>query len=182
VGDLHPRKNLGRLIEAFNWLKEARKIPFQLVLVGKEHWKAKEIQYKAVSCSAHDSILFTGYVPLDELRALYQGATLFAFPSLDEGFGLPVHEAMASRLPVVVSNRGALPEVAGDAALIVDPLSIEDIGSAILKVLEDVRLREELIEKGIKQIQGFSWDESCRKLLKVYDSLRGEPSPKRWRN
>jgi glycosyltransferase involved in cell wall biosynthesis len=182
VGDLHPRKNLGRLIEAFNWLKEARKIPFQLVLVGKEHWKAKEIQYKAVSSSAHDSILFTGYVPLDELRALYQGATLFAFPSLDEGFGLPVHEAMASRLPVVVSNRGALPEVAGDAALIVDPLSIEDIGSAILKVLEDVRLREELIEKGIKQIQGFSWDESCRKLLKVYDSLRGEPSPKRWRN
>lgn len=171
VGDLHPRKNLARLIDAFNWLKESRKIPHQLVLVGKNLWRADEIRSKASSCSAGDSMVFTGYVTLDELRALYQGATLFAFPSLDEGFGLPVHEAMASRVPVIVSNRGALPEVGGDAALVVDPLSVDDIGQTILKVLEKPSLQEELIKRGSEQIKGFFWSESCRKTLDLYKEL-----------
>lgn len=174
AGDLHPRKNIIRLIEAFSWLKETKRIPHQLVLVGKALYQAEEIYRKASSCSARNSIIFTGYIPFEELKALYQGAAVFAFPSLQEGFGLPVHEAMASRIPVVVSNRGALPEVAGDAALVVDPLSIEDIGSAIYRVLDDAGLREELIEKGLKQIQGYSWVESCRKLLNLYNSLRVE--------
>jgi glycosyltransferase involved in cell wall biosynthesis len=174
AGNLHPRKNIIRLIEAFNWLKETKGISLQLVLAGKALYQADEIYRKASSCSSRDSIIFTGYVPFEELRALYHGASLFAFPSLEEGFGLPVHEAMASRLPVVVSNRGALPEVAGDAALVVDPLSMEDIGSAINRVLDDAGLREELIEKGLKQIQGYSWAGSCRKLLDLYNSLRAE--------
>lgn len=170
VGDLHPRKNLVRLIEAFDWLKETKRIPHQLVLVGKELWRADEIHRKASSCSARESIVFSGYIPLEELRALYQGAILFAFPSLDEGFGLPVHEAMASRLPVIVSHRGALPEVAGDAALVVDPLSIEEIGHAIFRVLDSPTLREELIAKGLKQIRQFSWEDSCGKLLRLYQT------------
>jgi glycosyltransferase involved in cell wall biosynthesis len=171
VGDLHPRKNMIRIIDAFNSLKEARRIPHQLVIVGKETWRFEEIYKKASACSARDSIIFTGYVPFEDLRALYQGAALFAFPSLDEGFGLPVHEAMASRLPVIVSNRGALPEVAGDAALVVDPLNTEELGSAIYQVLESPTLRGELTKKGLKQIQKFSWEASCRKLLRIYQKL-----------
>jgi glycosyltransferase involved in cell wall biosynthesis len=170
VGDLHPRKNLLRIIDAFNWLKETRKIPHQLVIVGKELWRAQEIFKKASSCSARDSIIFTGYVSFQELRALYQGASLFVFPSLDEGFGLPVHEAMASRLPTIVSDRGALPEVAGDAALVVDPLSIEEIGGAINRVLDSPTLRNTLISRGLEQIKSFSWEASCRKLLHLYQT------------
>jgi glycosyltransferase involved in cell wall biosynthesis len=171
VGDLHPRKNLIRVIEAFNWLKETRRIPHHLVIVGKDFWRAQEIYKKASSCSARDSIIFTGYVPFEELHALYRGATLFVFPSLDEGFGLPVHEAMASCLPAIVSSRGALPEVAGEAAVVVDPLSIEEIGCAIYCLLESPTLREKLIKKGLEQIQNFSWEESCLKILRLYREL-----------
>ncbi|MCK4789612.1 MAG: glycosyltransferase family 4 protein, partial [Desulfobacteraceae bacterium] len=130
VGDLHPRKNLGRVVKAFDRLKQSRNIPHQLVVVGKRLQNSEGIYRKTYSCCSEASIIFTGYVPLDELRALYQGATLFVFPSLDEGFGLPVHEAMASHVPVIVSNRGALQEIAGDAALVVDPLSVDEIGHA----------------------------------------------------
>ena len=170
VGDLHPRKNLGRVIDAFSRLKENRRIPHQLVIVGKDLWQADEIYQKASSSTARNSIIFTGYVPFEELRSLYQGATLFLFPSLDEGFGLPVHEAMASRLPAIVSDRGALPEVAGDAALVVDPLSIEEITNAILQILESSALRKQLIHKGLDQIKTFSWEASCRKLLRLYQT------------
>lgn len=174
VGDLHPRKNQSRLIEAFNWLKETRNIPHQLVLVGKELYQAEEICGRASASSARDSIILTGYVTFDELRALYQGASVFAFPSLDEGFGLPVHEAMASRLPVVTSNRGALPEVAGNAAILVDPLDIEDIGSAILRIIDSPSLKEELVCRGLEQIKAFSWKDSCKKVLKLYNEIYSE--------
>lgn len=171
AGDLHPRKNLVRTIEAFNWLKETQKVPHSLVLVGKDSWQAEQVHREASACSASDSIIFTGYVPLEELRALYQGATVFAFPSLDEGFGLPVHEAMASRVPVIVSDRGALPEVAGDAAVFVDPLSVEDIACAVYRVLDSPTVREELIKKGLKQIKAFSWEQSCRKTMRLYQDV-----------
>jgi glycosyltransferase involved in cell wall biosynthesis len=171
VGDLHPRKNLIRLIEAFTWLKETKKIPHKLVLVGKALYQAGKIYQKASSSMVRNSIIFTGYVTFGELRALYQGAALFAFPSLDEGFGLPVHEAMASRLPIIVSGRGALPEVAGDAAIVVDPLDIEDIGSGIYRVIESPSVREDLIKKGLDQIKKFSWEESCRKTLRLYHDV-----------
>jgi alpha-1,3-rhamnosyl/mannosyltransferase len=171
VGDLHPRKSLARIIEAFNWLKETRKIPHSLVLAGKGLWQAEQIQRKASACSASDSIIFTGYIPLEEVRALYQGAAVFAFPSLDEGFGLPVHEAMASRVPVIVSDRGALPDVAGGAAISVNPLSVEDIACAMFRVLDSQTLREELVKKGLKQIEAFSWDEACRKTMRLYQDV-----------
>jgi glycosyltransferase involved in cell wall biosynthesis len=171
VGDLHPRKNLMRIIDAFNMLKESRRIPHQLVIVGKALWQAEEIYRKASSSSSCESIIFTGYVSFEELRALYQGADLFVFPSLNEGFGLPVHEAMASCVPAIVSNRGALPEVAGNAALVVDPLNTEEIGDAMYRILESPDIRNQLIKKGLEQIQGFSWDESCQKTLRVYNEL-----------
>lgn len=171
VGDLHPRKNLSRLIDAFNWVKKAKKIPHNLVLVGKALYQADEIYKKASSGINKDAVIFTGYVSFEELRALYQGASLFAFPSLDEGFGLPVHEAMASRLPVIVSARGALPEVAGDAAIVVDPLSVEDIGSAIYRIIDSASVRAELIRRGLEQIKKFSWEDSCKKTLRIYRDM-----------
>lgn len=171
VGDLHPRKNPERLIEAFNWLKEKWNIPHSLAMVGKPHLQAEQIYHKASVCSASDSINFTGYVSLEDLRALYQGAAVFAFPSLDEGFGLPVHEAMASRVPVIVSDRGSLPEIAGRAAIFVDPLSVEDIACAIYRVLDSQTLRRELITKGLKQIEAFSWAEACRKTMRLYENV-----------
>lgn len=171
VGDLHPRKNIARLIRAFIWLKETRRIPHHLVLVGKELWKSEKILQQAASSSARDSIIFTGYVTHEELRALYQGATLFAFPSLDEGFGIPVHEAMASRLPVIVSDRGSLPEIAGEAAVVVDPLNMEEMGNAIFQVLDSSTLREDLIRKGLENIKKYSWEASCRKMLGLYRNL-----------
>jgi glycosyltransferase involved in cell wall biosynthesis len=171
VSDLHPRKNLARLIDAFTWLKETRRIPHQLVIVGKARWQAQTIYGRASASSARDSIIFTGYAPFEDLRPLYRGASVFAFPSLDEGFGLPVHEAMASQVPVVTSDRGALPEVAGDAAVVVDPLSIEAIGTAIAQVLESPDFSEVLAKKGLEQIRGFSWKSSCGKLMSVYQDL-----------
>ena len=181
VGDLHPRKNLGRVIKAFGILKEHYRIPHALVLVGKNLWRTQEIYQAAATVSFREEILFTGYVLLEELRALYRGASVLVFPSLDEGFGLPVQEAMASELPVVVSNRGALPEVAGNAALIVDPLDVEAISAAIWQILSNPSLAGQLIHRGKEQIKSFTWEAACRKLLHIYHELvpdisRNDPS------
>jgi glycosyltransferase involved in cell wall biosynthesis len=174
VGDIHPRKNLHRLIDAFSWLKETKGVPHRLVLAGKSLYRASDIYQRASSSKAAESIIFTGYLSFDELRALYQGASVFAFPSLDEGFGLPVHEAMASCVPVVTSTRGTLPEVAGNAALFVDPLDIEDIGTALFKLLDSPELSAEMIRRGNAQVRMYSWRESCRKILRIYKELASE--------
>jgi len=170
VGDLHPRKNLGRLIEAFSWLKEKHSIPHDLVLVGKDSWQADRIrrQVASLSTSTRNSIVFTGYVADDDLRALYQGADAFVFPTLDEGIGLPAHEAMASQVPVVASHAGALPEIVGDAALLVDPLSSREIADAVLRLLESPSLRSDLVARGLRQIEGFTWPSACRKVVELY--------------
>lgn len=174
VGDLHPRKNQANLIRAYTILREKYNIPFNLVLAGREIYKVDEIYNLAQSSSSRHSIIFTGYITFDELRALYQCASIFVFPSLHEGFGLPVHEAMASGVPVVSSDRDALPEVAGDAALFVDPLDADSIAAAILRVIEDTKLREEMIARGHRQVQQFSWKESARKLLALYRDVYAE--------
>lgn len=174
VGDLHPRKNLNRLIKAFERLKRKENIPQQLVIAGKDLYKSEEIYRCAELSSVRDSVIFTGYVSFEELRALYQGAAVFVFPSLDEGFGLPIHEAMASRIPVVSSNRGTLPEVGGDAAIYVDPLDEKDIALAIFQVLENQDLRLQLVRKGLDQISSYTWRDSCSKILTVYRELLNE--------
>lgn len=171
VGDLHPRKNLVRLIGAFDWMKSTRGIPHKLVIAGKALYEAGQIYERAAACRAKDDIVFIGYIGFEHLRALYQGAAVFAFPSLDEGFGLPVHEAMASRLPVVISDRGSLPEISGGAAATADPLDIESIGSAVLRIIEDPLERQRLVEKGLDQIKRFTWNDSCKQILDLYACL-----------
>jgi glycosyltransferase involved in cell wall biosynthesis len=171
VGDLHPRKNQIALIRAYTKLREQHNIPHYLVLVGRPLYKAHEVYASADSTSSRNRIKLPGYVDSEDLRALYQGASLFVFPSLHEGFGLPVHEAMASGIPVVTSTRDALPEVAGDAALLVDPLDIESIASSVLRVIEDISLRNRLTEKGLAQARRFSWQDSGRKVVATYQQV-----------
>jgi len=119
-------------------------------------------------------VRFTGYVEEEDLPALYNGADLFVFPSLYEGFGLPVLEAMACGTPVVTSNTSSLPEVAGDAALLVDPYDVEEIATAMRRILEDEALTAELRAKGLARAKEFSWERTARETIAVYEKVLGK--------
>jgi glycosyltransferase involved in cell wall biosynthesis len=168
VGTLQPRKNLIRLIEAY-WKLEAGS--WKLVIAGKKGWLYQEIFRWVEELGLGKKVVFTGYVPEGGLPALISGARLFVFPSLYEGFGLPVLEAMACGTPVVCSNVSSLPEVAGDAAVLVDPLDVEGLAAAMERVLDDEDLRAELIERGFEQAKRFSWERCARETLDVLESI-----------
>ncbi len=170
VGTLQPRKNLTRLIEAFADLRFAI-CDLRLVIAGKKGWLYEQIFQQVEQLGLRGRVVFTGYVPEGDLPALLSGASLFVFPSLYEGFGLPVLEAMACGTPVVCSNVSSLPEVAGDAALLVDPLDVEGLAVAMGRVLGDEELRAELIERGFEQARKFSWERCARAILKVLERV-----------
>jgi glycosyltransferase involved in cell wall biosynthesis len=170
VGTLQPRKNYVRLIRAFSALRpEAMKPGTQLVIAGGWGWLYDDILAAAEEHGERVRIL--GFVDEADLPALYRSAALFAFPSLYEGFGLPVLEAMACGVPVVCSNASSLPEVAGDAALLVDPVDTDGLAGAMGRVLEDGELREEMIARGLVQAARFTWDGAARQLMAVLDVL-----------
>lgn len=173
VGTLEPRKNIPRLIKAVEKLPQEYS-DVQLVLVGKRAWKPDDIDAAIRESSLGDRIKELGYVADSDLPALYKGATLYAFPSLYEGFGIPVLEAFANEVPVVTSKVSSLPEVAGDAALMIDPTNVEEISSALLKLLENKDLRETLIRKGKIQVDKFSWQKSALDLIKVFEHTHSE--------
>lgn len=177
VGDLHSRKNLPFLIEAFERLCCRTKYPGRLVLAGKDHRGAAEIRRKAAQSPMRERIIFTGYVSNDELRALFQGAGLFVLPSLDEGYGLPIHEAMASGIPVLASRLPTLQEVAGDAALYFDPKDPEELTALLARVLAESHLRQTLVERGYQCIRRFTWEAACQKLLRVYETVGNGTEP-----
>ena len=166
VGTLQPRKNLARLMEAAASLR-ARWPGLQLVLAGQPGWQAGPILAQARAHS--DSVRLLDYVPDDDLPGLYSGARAFVFPSLYEGFGFPVLEAMACGTPVVCSNTSSLPEVAGEAALLVEPDDTAALADAIGRLLEDAALRENLIARGLEQVQKFSWERAAQETLAVLD-------------
>src|SRR5213594_3940049 len=148
VGNLEPRKNLERLIEAF------ARIPgkeHHLVIVGDSWYRGRAVEKKARSLGLNGEVKFLGYVPRAELPGLFSGATAFVYPSLLEGFGMPILEAMACGAPVITSNGSALKEVAGGAAELVDPLSVRELTEAMERVAQDTRLREELSRKGLRR-------------------------------
>lgn len=164
VGAIQARKNVARLAAAFEGLDEQ----VTLVLAGGEGYGAGEISAAIDRSPARGRIRRLGYVDAETRRLLYQSASVLAFPTLDEGFGLPVLEAMAARTPVVCSNRSAVPEAAGDAALLVDPFDVDAIRDALRRVLEDAELAERLRRQGVERAAGFTWERAARETLAVY--------------
>lgn len=173
AGNVKPHKNLPRLIEAFALLKdELRSHPrysdLSLILIGDELSKHPQLRRAVVQSRRQHDVRFLGFVPPQVLSVFYVRATAFVFPSLYEGFGLPPLEAMALGTPVVTSNVSALPEVLGDAALFVNPENVFDISRGIRQVLLDDALRASLIERGRQQVRRFSWEDSVRRVLQIY--------------
>jgi glycosyltransferase involved in cell wall biosynthesis len=166
VGTLQPRKNLARLIEAAGRLR-GQWPGLQLVLAGQAGWQAGPLLAQA---RAHaDFVRLLDYVPETDLAALLSGARVFVFPSLYEGFGFPVLEAMACGTPVVCANTSSLPELAGEAALLVDPLDTEALAAAISRVLAEPALAQNLVVRGHEQSQKFSWADAARQTVRVLE-------------
>lgn len=170
VGAIQQRKNTKRIVEAFEHLPGN----WKLVLAGSPGgFGAGDVLDRIGRSSARDRIQVTGYIDDRQLGQLYARASIFLFPSLDEGFGMPVLEAMRAGIAVVASSRSALPEVCGDAALFVDPNDSEDIGGALLRLATDNETAARLREAGRKRIQYFSWEKAARQTWAVYGELSG---------
>jgi glycosyltransferase involved in cell wall biosynthesis len=170
VGTREPRKNLPALLDACSAVRDGgRAVP--LVLVGEKGWLADDLERRV---RTEQNVLALGGVPAEELVAIYNLATVVALPSLDEGFGLPVVESMACGTPVVCSGEGALPEVAGDAALLVDPHDVDGIGAALTSVMEDAALRDGMRQRGFARSATFGWDRTARETAAVYRSVLRE--------
>jgi glycosyltransferase involved in cell wall biosynthesis len=174
VGTLEPRKNLVRLVRAYRRVA-ATGLPHTLVLAGPLGWQHEPLM-RELALRGPGEIVMTGRIGEDELDALYRGADAFVYPSLYEGFGLPVVEAMVRGIPTITSTTSSLPEVAGDAAEGVDPRSVRDIARALERVLSDVERAEALAAKGRARAERFSWDETARLTLEVYEDLVGTKS------
>ncbi len=173
VGSAFPHKNLDRLIESFEILKEQHP-NLILLLVGKKEYHSKQLQKWARKRMYADDIIFTGFVPDEELKWLYTHAAAYIFPSLSEGFGLPGLEAMVHGCPVVSSSATCLPEVYGDAAVYFDPEDIADMAEKINQVLASPKLQEDLAAKGRKQAQKYSWRRMAEQTLAVYREVLSE--------
>lgn len=187
IGTIQPRKNLERLIEAFSMVvrgsgfevsadgTNANRQPptanLSLVLVGKKGWLSEAIYEAPKKFAVESRVTFIDYVISEDLPALYGGAQAFVFPSLFEGFGIPILEAMACGTPVVTSNVSSMPEVAGEAALYVDPNSTDDIVKAMQTMLSEPNTRASLIEKGLQRVKQFSWQKTAKETLEVFGQV-----------
>jgi glycosyltransferase involved in cell wall biosynthesis len=169
VGAIQARKNVVRLVEAFETVDRS----WRLVLAGSLGYGAGDILARISSSPAHDRIAVTGYVSPEDLAAWYAKAEIFAFPSLDEGFGMPVLEAMAAGTPVLTSNRSALPEVAGDAAILVDPTRSDALGEALRDLTVNGDLRQDLSRRGIERAKLFTWEKAVTQTWNIYRELMG---------
>jgi len=174
VGKMYRHKNLPALLQAYALLQRETPSPHRLVLAGMDGWGAQEARHRIAALGLHDKVVLTGRVSDERLIALYQGADLFVFPSLYEGFGLPVVEAMSCGVPVITSNRGALAEVAADAALLVDPEDPQALSAAMRRVLADSGLRAELSAAGRRRSEAFSWQKTAQATLAVYQQARAQ--------
>ena len=178
VGNIKPHKNLERLIAAFGRLKERPgHEDVKLLIIGDEINKYAGLRRSVEAAGVRQDVRFFGFVPVRTLSALYRLASAFAFPSLYEGFGLPPLEAMACGTPVVTSRLSSLPEVVGDAAVLVDPYSVDEIADALERVLGDDVLRAGLVARGRERVSLFSWDRSVRKVHAHYMKVLGAPVP-----
>jgi len=173
VGSARPQKNLPRLIEAFAVLKgDLRDHPtfgkLKLLIIGDELSEHPDLRRKVIRTRMQDDVRFLGFLPFEILRVFYQSAEVFVFPSLHEGFGLPPLEAMAQGTPVVTSNVSSLPEVVGDAAVLVPPENVFEIARGMERALLDQELRAQLRERGHQRIARFSWNRSIQQVMEIY--------------
>ena len=168
AGNVKPHKNLERLIEAFDLVRKRGLEHLKLVLIGDEISKYAALRRAVHKHQLHKYVRFLGYLPEETLAVMYRLAGVFVFPSLYEGFGLPPLEAMASGTPVVTSNLSSLPEVTGDAAVLIDPYDPAAIADGIHRVLTDETLRRDLRTKGLARAQQFSWEQSVRRVREIY--------------
>lgn len=170
VGTIQPRKNLIRLMEAV-----ARIDDLKLLIVGKtsglgrQGWRFEEILKTPKKLGIEDRVIFSGFAKAEDLPQLLSGALVFVLPSLYEGFGIPVLEAMACGVPVICSNISSLPEVCGKAGLLIDPYSVTQIEQAIRTIVADKKLRQKKIKEGLEQVKKFSWDKMAKEVLKVFE-------------
>jgi len=171
VGTLQPRKNYVRLMDAFALLCRATSCPHRLMIVGGEGWMYERIYQRAEQPDITNRVIFKGFVEDEALPVLYNLADLFVFPSLYEGFGLPPLEAMACGTPVIASDVSSLPEVVGEAALLVDPLDVEAIAEAMRAGLFDQGLRDKMIGKGLERARQFTWARAAQSLLHIYEEV-----------
>jgi glycosyltransferase involved in cell wall biosynthesis len=176
AGNVKPHKNLERLIDAFHLVRKRGLDHLKLVLIGDDISKYAALRRAVHRHQLHNYVRFLGYLPEDTLAVMYRLAAVFVFPSLYEGFGLPPLEAMASGTPVVTSNLSSLPEVAGDAAVLVDPYDPQAIADAIYQILVDDQLRTALRRKGLAQAASFSWEKSVRRIWDIYREIGAAPA------
>ncbi|MEJ0020990.1 MAG: glycosyltransferase family 1 protein [Candidatus Doudnabacteria bacterium] len=172
VGTIQPRKNIVQLVEAFQKIRKENHVEEKLIIAGVRGWLWEPILKKIKMAGLDGSIKYLDYVKKEDLPALIAGARLLTLPALYEGFGLPPLEAMASGVPVVVSNVSSLPEVVGEAGILVDPGSAESIADGLLRVLMDNDLRQQMIAKGLERAKLFTWENTAKKTLEVFESLK----------
>ena len=180
AGRIGPHKNVVRIIEAFSALKgelekEDQFTDLKLIIIGDEVSRHPDLRRTVIKGGVQNDVRFLGFVSIDVLRIFYDVAKIFVFPSLYEGFGLPPLEAMAHGTPVVTSNTSSLPEVVGNAAVLVNPENVFDIMRALRSVLLDQPLRERLKQRGYEQVQRFSWDVSVERIRQLYGELARNP-------
>ena len=171
LGTLEPRKNFSGLMEGYALLRHESKWPHRLVIAGGRGWLYEGIFDTARRLELGDDLHFAGFIADEDLPALYNLADLFAFPTLYEGFGLPALEAMACGTPVVTAGNSCMPELVGDAALLVDARDMKELAEAMDRILTDNALRESLVSRGLARARLFSWQQAAQKLLEAYDRL-----------
>ncbi|MCD7964843.1 MAG: glycosyltransferase family 4 protein [Clostridiaceae bacterium] len=174
LGTLEPRKNLEGLLTAYMHLKNEQENTPKLVIAGKRGWLYDSIFEKVKEYGLQKNVIFPGYIAADDAPTLLSGAFLFIFPSLYEGFGIPPLEAMACGTPVITSNCSSLPEVVGEAAVLIDPLDIQSIKNSMRELINHPEMRQTLGEKGKMRAKQFSWRASAEKLLYIYNGLKME--------
>lgn len=172
LGAIHPRKNLLGLLRAYELFREKSGTPVKLLIAGKLAWQVQEITAAHAASAYRDDILFLGYIPEETAAELMASALALTYLSFFEGFGLPVLEALCTDTPVITSNTSSLPEVAGNAALLVDPCDVEDIAGAMLRIWNEPDLREDLVKKGQQQRQQFSWDRAAADIYSILQAVK----------
>ena len=182
AGAIRPHKNVVRIIEAFSALrteleKERQYPDLKLIIIGDDLSHNPDLRRTVIRSGVQNDVRFLGFVPIEVLRIFYDVAKIFVFPSLYEGFGLPPLEAMAHGTPVVTSNTSSLPEVAGHAAIMVNPENVFEIQRALKKALLDPNLRERMKQRGCEQAQHFSWTTSVSRILEIYREVAGRRTP-----